>query len=187
MISRKEQSNSLLIRGFPPIQKKTVYESQGAGFPSLKRFLQDLQSGAMAANITESFEMGLCKKVSSSQGGTYATMSGASFASRAASKLGVKCQVRSNMQTTSHGKDEVGDLKQGYEPGYGHSFSQGHTDNAHKFSTQRSTVERSENVEGLMDGVIYRNVGFEVEYEARPSEGSGSRPSPSHDASWYGS
>jgi hypothetical protein len=156
-----------------------------ACIPSLKRFLQDLQSGVMAVNITESFELGLSKKVSSSQPGAYATVSGTGFASMTPSKLGGKSQTRSNVQTTGHDKDDVEDLKDGYGPGDGHSFSQGHNNNAHKFSTQGSTVERSDSVKGLTDGVIYRSVDFKVEYEGRSSEGSGSRPSPPHDATWH--
>jgi hypothetical protein len=158
-----------------------------ACIPNLKRFLQDLQSGAMAVNITESFEMSVSKKVSSSQGGGYTTGSGTGFMSSTATKLGIKSQTRSNIQTTGHDKDDMEDLKYGYGPGDERSFSQGHNINAHKFSTQRSTVERSESVKGLTDGIIYRTVDFKVEYEGRSSEGSESRPSPPHDASWLDS
>ena len=177
-----------------------------ACIPSLKRFLQDLQSGAMAVNITEAFEMSgaSSKKVSLAQGGRgggpYAAMSrttnNSNFASRTASKLGVKRHPKSKIQTstaatttTGYNRDDddhTADLKRGYEVGDGHSFAQGHNDNPHKFSTQRSTVERSDSVKGLTDGVIYRSVDFKVEYEGRSSEGSGSRPSPPHDdTAWY--
>jgi hypothetical protein len=106
-----------------------------ACIPSLKRFLKDLQSGAMALNITESFEMSVSQKVFSSQRGSCTTVSGTGFASRTASKLGFKSQTRSNTQATGHDKDDIEDLKSGYGLGEGHLFSQGHNDNAHKFST----------------------------------------------------
>ena len=152
--------------------------------PSLKRFLQDLPSGAMGVNITECFEMGVSKE-SSSQGQAYPTVSAGGFASRAVSKPGFKNQMRGNMWTTGHHTDDVENLKHEDRPGIRYTFSQGHNDNAHKFLTPKSTMERSESVEGLTDRVICRNVDYNVKYEDRPSEESGCRPSSPYDASWH--
>ncbi len=154
--------------------------------PSLKRFLADLQSGAMAVNITESFEMGVSKKVSSSNE-HYASGSGIGIGSRIASKFGVRSQQRSNNISSMKRNDDIEDAKYGIGvDGHEHGFTRGHNDNAHNVSTNRSTVERSDSVKGLTDGVIYRSVDFKVEYEGRSSEGSESRNSPPHDATWHG-
>lgn len=160
-----------------------------ACIPSLKRFLAELQSGAFAVNISESFEMGGTKKTSSSQD-AYARGSNVGLGSRIASRF--KSQPRSNMGTAAekdnHEDSNMEDMKYGYMA-HGHlSISQ---DNPfHPTSaTHTSTVERSDSIKGLTENVINRTTEFKVEYESRSSEGSGSgdRPSPvSRDIEHYG-
>lgn len=59
-----------------------------ACIPSLKRFLADLQSGTMAVQVTEAFEMGISQKGYS--GAEHSAGSRTGLGSKLASKLGVK-------------------------------------------------------------------------------------------------
>jgi hypothetical protein len=59
-----------------------------ACIPSLKRFLADLQSGAMAVQVTEAFEMGISQK--GYLGAEHSAGSRTGLGSKLASKPGVK-------------------------------------------------------------------------------------------------
>lgn len=152
-----------------------------ACIPSLKRFLSDLQSGTMAVQITQAFEMEISQK--GSLGAEYSTGSRTGLGSNLAGKLG------------GGGKEEQHDLEgrnYSYDhiPGHGCRNAQGRLNsNANPFvpagATNRSTVERSESIKGLTGNIIQRTVDFMVEYESRVSEGSDSRPSPAQGGSWY--
>jgi hypothetical protein len=143
-----------------------------ACIPNLKRFLTDLQSGTMAVQITEAFEMDISQK--GSFGAQYSTGSTTGLGPRLAGKLG------------GGGKEEQHDLE-GLNYSYDHEERL--SSNANPFvpagATSRSTVERSESIRGLTGNIIQRTVDFRVEYESRVSEGSDSRPSPAQGGSWY--
>ena len=159
-----------------------------ACIPSLKRFLADLQSGAMAVNVTEAFEMGVSQMGSS--GRAYAMGSRSGLGSKLASKLGVTSQSRSvGIAGDSGEQNDMEDLKYGY--GHGSGQGRGHaqrrlSSNGNPFApagaANRSTVERGESIKGLTENMIQRTVDFKVEYEGRSSEGYENRPSPAQEA-----
>ena len=152
-----------------------------ACIPNLKRFLTDLQSGTMAVQITEAFEMDISQK--GSLGAEYSTGSRTSLRPKLASGLdGGGKEVQHDLEGLNYSYDQV--------PGRGCGNAQGRlSGNANPFvpagATSRFTVERSGSIKGLTGNIIQRTVDFKVEYESRASEGSDSRPSPAQGGSWY--
>ena len=152
-----------------------------ACIPNLKRFLTDLQSGTMAVQITQAFEMDISQK--GSFGAQYSTGSTTGLEPKLAGKLGGGGKVEQHdLEGLNYSYDHV--------PRHGCENAQGRLNsNTNPFvpagATSRSTVERSESIRGLTGNIIQRTVDFRVEYESRVSEGSDSRPSPAQGGSWY--
>jgi hypothetical protein len=151
-----------------------------ACIPSLKRFLTDLQSGTMVVQIKEAFEMDISQK--GSLGAEYSTGSRTGHGSKLASELG------------GDGKEQQQDLEglnysYDHVPGHGHGNAQGRlSSNATPFvpagATNRSTLERSESINGLTGNIIQRTADFKVEYQSRALEGYDNRPSLAQGESW---
>ena len=145
-----------------------------ACIPSIKRFLADIQSGLMAAGISEYYE------TAHSGGKTYANQSfgyakGTGIGSRLAKRLGVSSTSGSAMRSRNE-KDSRIDNVNGREV----DLEELHGRKARKGG---QAVETTESVKGLTmpenDNVIVQTIDYKVEYEDARS-GSSSREDEIH-------
>jgi hypothetical protein len=134
-----------------------------ACIPSIKRFLTDIQSGLMAAGISEYYEHTHTGGKSGYGTATYAK--GTSLGSKLASRLGVSSvskspsnsALRSRVDKDSRGKYDM-DLE----------------------DIRRDTKqprETTESVKGLTDDVIMHTIDYRVEYEDNTEPSDGERSS----------
>jgi len=124
-----------------------------ACIPSIKRFLDDVQSGLMGATISEHYELTHTGgKSSQVQSG-----SGTGLGSKLASRLGVKSQStsraeKSQMESSSQ-EETFGNVAYARQ------------------SRSKPQADESESVKGLAQNVIHQKIDYDIEYEDRGHAG----------------